>query len=258
AFAELDGNLVQLDNHPNIQAGLFPVNGHMAIRVVTTPNYKMALEKFDPSVHDKEKDYSAGERVKFDDGEQESIYEATIDIEDDSREPDEGDWTLLHDSPNKYNETTYDITKAVDYGSLIVTVAMETDQVLRYVATSPSPSAFESKNTLTLKVEGAGLNYVVPGTVWSTYEDTARFHNGKILRNDYAKLRAIAKTALAWYGTQRASINVIWNTSDKKFRLGSMIEDISSSWQRVSIKTIVTRQTWDFVNQSFYPFDRFC
>ncbi len=240
AFATLNGRRIQLDSHPLFNSQISMVDGAMAVRVGATPSHKLALNLFNPAAWSGATAYVVGDRALSSGVVYECIQAHT------NQEPPAAEyWTELHNEPGA-SDFTPTAANAIDYRDLVVTVAMPTDDRLQYRLRSSATPAFELPNVLTVRVDGAGIDYVVPNTARGTFDGELVPHPGGIMRNNTAVLRAVAAQVMARYGTQQASITAYWKTVDKRYRLGAMLEEISSTWERSTIRTVITSQRWNF------------
>jgi len=129
----------------------------------------------------------------------------------------------------------------LDYQQLIATVATHTDQRFQVVAQRPEAEQHETVRTLVLDVPDAHYWYIMPGTVTGVADEALVHHTGECeLRNDVARLRAVAATAMAYYGQRRAAIRLsvqgLWNG----LPLGGYVKDVSSSWHLEPVGAVVT------------------
>jgi hypothetical protein len=73
-------------------------------------------------------------------------------------------------------------------------------------------------------------------------------HEGGFMRNDVARLHAIASFAAAWYGKSRQTIDLTIKTLSISHPVGSLIVAASSGGYTIPIRTAVTSREWDFVH----------
>ena len=255
AFAKRGGQeavldqYVQLDLHKPANPHLRVVPGSLAVVISPNPNHLMAHNKFDPPTYNAATTYAAGDRVTSSGTIYESVVGGNI-----GNDVGDGDyWDELWDSPAATTVDTDnpDDTGAVDYGTLLITVAMLTDERLWVKAARTHDALFENELTLKILVEDADAAYVVPGTVREVSEGELWTDSGSIVRNNASFLHAVAHQALAWYGTQRAALKVTWNTANKSLHLGAMIKEIGSGRLKEDVNTVITNKEWDFVNDTF-------
>lgn len=137
-----------------------------------------------------------------------------------------------------------------DYRNLMVTVAMETDEVLRVEAELPAERQSGQHRSVVIDVDDAELWYVVPDTVSGAQRAVLTRRTGGTARDDSDRLRGIAALALAWYGQPRTEITVGIESLGEYAALGSYLVQTSSSWHTTQVGTVVTSKAWDFRNHT--------
>jgi hypothetical protein len=131
-----------------------------------------------------------------------------------------------------------------DAQTLRVTVAIELDERLRIVQTI---SDADPLRTLTLYVPRAHLWYVAPSTIKGLDDDgTPLFHPGGVVRDDHARLEAVAALAKAWYGRTRQTLRYTIAAIMPLAKPGVMISAVEQATTEDPINTIVTSIHWNF------------
>lgn len=99
---------------------------------------------------------------------------------------------------------------------------------------------------LRLKVQGAHLDYVVPGTVVGVKYGALKItEDGGHVRDDRKRLRDLAKLAFAWYGVKRRTLNLSFDGMVSGFSIGTLITTIGSGATLETINTVVTSVSYD-------------
>lgn len=134
----------------------------------------------------------------------------------------------------------------VDYTTLIVCVAVETDTRVRVelpIGKKLDPD--KGQRIAFVRVREAHMWYVVPGTIYAVDDGELFRHDGGWLRDDSERVRAAAAFAKAWYGQDRSTVRLELQKVYAGLRVGTYVRDASSSTQRLEVGTVVTRRTWD-------------
>jgi len=135
---------------------------------------------------------------------------------------------------------------AYDYEDVMITVFVRTDTNLRRkISLGTDPSQRDGTKTKRIAVPDAEMWLIAPGTVVDTedgklvrVEDTDL---SLIVRDDSARLRSIAGLALAWYGTQRNTVDLPFIGHHTDVPLGSMIRGLGGRWHDMAVNTVVTQ-----------------
>ena len=135
-----------------------------------------------------------------------------------------------------------------DYEGLILTVNMQTDQRVRIERDVRTPG--DNPRTLMLHVEGAKMQYIVPGTAIKIENGAIVSHAGGLVRDDTERLRLIAALASAWYGVPRASVKIKIKSLMKPVLPGCFITKVKAGDLTEFVGTIVTSISWDFKSKS--------
>lgn len=135
----------------------------------------------------------------------------------------------------------------LDYESFYATVTIDTGVPFEYVVSiGPSQTGIMLR-ALYIDVPDARLDYVVPYTVVSiTSSGVKQTTTGGFIRDDRDRLKLIAKSAAAWYGAIRQTLEVSFRKISPVVELGSLIVAIPSSYQREDVNTVVTRLSYNF------------
>ena len=141
-------------------------------------------------------------------------------------------------------EGATDIEPVIAYDSLYLTAMVETDARLSVQVDLQDAAS----RVLYIDVPDAVAWYVVPGTVIDVKGADKVEHEGGFMRNDVARLHAIASFAAAWYGKSRQTIDLTIKTLSISHPVGSLIVAASSGGYTIPIRTAVTSREWDFVH----------
>jgi hypothetical protein len=104
----------------------------------------------------------------------------------------------------------------------------------------------DTVKTKLIEIMDAELWYITPGTAYEVSGGRLKTHAGGIERDDRDRLEAVAAFAKAWYGQERASVTLSLQKIYPGLRVGTYVEDASSSTQRNDVGTVVTMRSWDF------------
>jgi hypothetical protein len=144
------------------------------------------------------------------------------------------------------NDGESEIEPVFDYANLVATVAAEIDDRIKIIVNLTGQIA-DIGRTLVIDVHDAEHWTIAAGTATGILNgQLIREPVEKIVRNDTAKIKAIAALARAWYSVYRASLNISVKTIMAFPALGSIITEVSSAWHKEPINTIVTSKRWDF------------
>lgn len=145
------------------------------------------------------------------------------------------------------------VSPIYDYRSLILTVAVECDEVLAVVVLSPSYPITESGRSLTIRVPDAELWYMAPGTVVGIDASGFLAHAADtpgVLRDDSERLRIIAALAMQWYGVERQTFQVGWKELKVSLAPGVMVTTLTVTAADVrTVNALLSRRAWNFVRE---------
>lgn len=161
---------------------------------------------------------------------------------------------------NHIDEALLSKTPVFDYFTLACTVFFETDVVPRVAIPVWNNIAVNADGTITtqgvpvgkqiyIQVPGKEVWYAAPLTVKGLNEKELDFLNGgaaTILRDDLPDLRFIAQLAYAWYGQQRASLDMVIQNQYPFFQIGDLIRTTISGHSIERIGTCVTAITRNY------------
>jgi len=199
----------------------------------------------------------------------------------------------IHFSPNHLaakNQWTGTIASSssgapLEWESLILTVATKLDECLRFVVQDAAPTPLtdeEARNrpdpfpTLTIRVSGAHLWWISPGTVKGVNADgTLNYFDpealvkdyydeetgevsaspGCVIRNDIDRLKRIGRFAKAWYARDRSAMIVrvremlVDDDPESPLNLapGNLVAQFQNEVHLYQANTIVTEREWDFL-----------
>jgi len=166
---------------------------------------------------------------------------------------------LGHFNPLLYASAT---EPAVNFSTLIVTAAIETDKRLTVEAARPVEEQSPHNTALYLDVPGAHLDVILPGTVLGvtaagelereegTYAGGGEPDTPRIIRSDIPRLSAAAAGALAWHGQPRAQVELQFSTVVEVAAPGSMILSLGTTAHAQQIATVVTAREVNCAQQS--------
>lgn len=138
-----------------------------------------------------------------------------------------------------------------DYDELVCTIAVETDQ--RLEVTAASAEATETNwRQLVIDVPGCELWYVCPDTYVGVDANGAlqTYACTNELRNDKAKLQAIAAAALGWYGKKRQVLTAKLSYLFLSAQPGTLITSVLNNKTRQQVNTILSEVNYDFESGS--------
>jgi hypothetical protein len=137
--------------------------------------------------------------------------------------------------------------QGINHDKWIATVYMQQDNYCRaqYPLQDDLPS-LDLVRQLVIRVGGAFLDYIVPGTIVSVDAgELKKTSLGGWLRDDRDKLRDIARLAFAWYGQERRILNLSFRGITTGFEIGHLIETIGSGANLQTINTCITCVSYD-------------
>lgn len=147
-----------------------------------------------------------------------------------------------------------------DYNDLAVTIFFETDLMPRVAIPVWNNLSVNADGTITtqgvpvgkqiyIEVPGKEVWYAAPQTVRGLNEKALDFLNDGnpvVLRDDMPDLRFIAQLAYAWYGQQRASLDMTIQNQYPFFQIGDLIRTTISGHSIERIGTCVTAITRNY------------
>ena len=142
-----------------------------------------------------------------------------------------------------------EIDAEINYDRLIATVFMAQDTNLRVLYRLPTNLQSEAGRTLLIPVQGAEYWWKAGGTVNGVTNGVLQFGPtaGVVLRDDSARLRAIANAAAVWYGSQKATLSYVFKGIGTFHPVGTMIRNAATTaFALEQIGTTVTSRTWHF------------
>jgi len=137
--------------------------------------------------------------------------------------------------------------------TLVVTVAVETDHRLRIIEAAPSPALSTAYRVMAIYLDNAHLWYTLPNTVVGVDADGALQgiadapKGMRIFRDDSLELLYIAKLSAAWYGRDKAAVDVTYRKLDEVKALGALITTVDcGGGHELTANSLVSQVTWDF------------
>lgn len=103
------------------------------------------------------------------------------------------------------------------------------------------------KRELFIKLHDARADYVVPQTIVAI-ENGGQVvsESGGYVRDDRPRMKAIAKAASQWYGTERQTLALRFKQIRDFVHVGDLIVDVGETYNRQDVKTTVTAVSYDF------------
>lgn len=147
------------------------------------------------------------------------------------------------DNPNTHH--------GIDWQDVWVTCTLQTTERTRIERRLSSPVDGEQERVLRVHVEDCRLDYVVPGTIVNI--DTGILlstTDGGYVRDDRERLASFARAAELWYGVERQTLDLSYRQVREIVELGWLITDISSTYKRTNINSVVSAITYDFNAQT--------
>lgn len=136
-------------------------------------------------------------------------------------------------------DDVYDDVTKVSWGTLVVTGTIEWDERCRAEKRISTPDGHDRVRVIF--VPDSRLDIEHAGTITDVSSTGSLTHsNGKVLRDDRARLRSIAEAAAAWYGTERNPLVFSYNHLGTELSLGQLITKL---FVRGSIKDTRTVNT---------------
>lgn len=139
----------------------------------------------------------------------------------------------------------------VDYTTMVATVVVRGDSVLHVTVSIPENDLAGLGKTMVIDVPQADYWFAAGGTILDVDANKAFVYNNsgliETLRDDGGLLRSIAVAALAWYGTQRNTIEFKFRGLTPQIPPGVLIRlAASSAYSYERIGTTVTSWRLDF------------
>lgn len=148
---------------------------------------------------------------------------------------------------NHWSETAEDTDTdpLIDYESIIATVFMRTDTHIKALATVPGAYWSDTPRIKTLNLPDATYWRIIPGTVIDVVDGELVKSAGLTVRDDSARVAALALAAAWWYQKRNTVKYTVQNIS---FRhpIGDQIAWISGPEGYTPVFTTVTRRKWSF------------
>jgi hypothetical protein len=135
----------------------------------------------------------------------------------------------------------------LDWKNTKATVALECDAFaeVKWPA-GKSDNSREIVKTMIVRVPGARLDYVMPGTVVGLDDAGALITStGGYVRDDRERLRDIARMAYEWYNTERRALTVTIATIECAKTVGQLIETIGTGPNVETVNTVITSIDFD-------------
>ena len=133
-----------------------------------------------------------------------------------------------------------------DYESIVATLALQMDQRVIVEAETGRFRIGETVREKLIMVNDADLWYMAGGTVARIVDGELQAENSTILRDDRDRLRTIAALASAWYGQQRAQVEIKYDSVELPLLPGQYIDSVWDAYERNRVGTVVTEIEWNF------------
>lgn len=143
-----------------------------------------------------------------------------------------------------------DLVPTIDYESLIVTAAWHSDAVLHAEIDMPdAQAAGVAARVLRIDVPDAEFWYQLPNTVVNVADgaQVTGSTKGEILRDDRARLQAVAALAKAWYTRTRRVVKIHYDNLNYGVIPGWMLSSIDYATP-IDVNTTITLISWDFTD----------
>ncbi|HEY3965490.1 MAG TPA: hypothetical protein VGM05_13120 [Planctomycetaceae bacterium] len=113
---------------------------------------------------------------------------------------------------------------------------------------SDTPVAGQVERVLYIQVPDARLDYVVPFTIVALQNGRpVQSTSGGYVRDDRARLTAIATAAAQWYGRPRQTIEITLKQIREVVKLGWLITDVGGNYS-IGVNTPITGISYDLLN----------
>lgn len=144
------------------------------------------------------------------------------------------------------------VETSADFRDIRVTVCLESTSHIAYrVDITDLPIEGKPYSTLYINAPDCRLDYLVPSTIVALSGGNPQFADGGWIRDDRARLSAIANAAATWYGKERRSITIDVRRCFSFATIGMLIVDIGTDYQKTTdVNSIVTGITYDLRNQT--------
>jgi len=136
-----------------------------------------------------------------------------------------------------------------DWRDLLAVVYILNDSHVeaRYPQDSEIAPELDHVRRLTIDVADAHLDWVVPNTVVGIADGALLTSGGGFVRDDRPRLKALARLAGEWYGIERQALTLAYRQILKLVEIGDLITEIGEGATLETIRTCVTRVTYDLL-----------
>ncbi len=154
-----------------------------------------------------------------------------------------------------FSEAT-DADPQTDFNTMIATVMVQTDEVLRAEWLMPLDRASAGDGSVSIDVPDAEYWFAPGGTVKDVTDGNLIFWGDgggepAVIRDDGARLRAIAVAAAAWYGRTRNIVQYVHDEVAPFHPVGMMIiAATTTAFDATAIGTVVTRRRFDYTKRT--------
>lgn len=139
---------------------------------------------------------------------------------------------------------------ALDFSSTWVTLTFEISERAIIERQINLVSTGEEERVLRIPVKDCRLDYVVPNTVVGITNGELKQSSGGFVRDDRERLDTFAKAAAEWYGPQRQTLDISFKQVRKFVSIGDLIVDVGGTYQKTSVRSVVTSITYDLNQKS--------
>lgn len=119
----------------------------------------------------------------------------------------------------------------------------------KYPADNRLPKATDADlRFMVLNVRGLHLDFVPYKTIVGVEDgQLQRTEAGGFVRDDRDQLRAIARLAYAWYGTDRAALSCTYKQIKRLIQVGDLITELGTAPNNRAVRTVVTSVEYDLL-----------
>lgn len=137
-----------------------------------------------------------------------------------------------------------------DYDKTLVTLAILCDSRQTVAVELQQQPTSMQQRVLSIEVPDAHFWFCANNTVLGLRQGLLARLSNQVLRNDVAKLRAIAASARAWYSRRRARLEFTRKRIEDAHSIGTYIATARTNASGTRINSCVTQRRWDFEKQT--------
>ena len=131
----------------------------------------------------------------------------------------------------------------INYADCVATVCIQLERRLRIAKTISAESiTTRPRRTLTLSVDDARMDYVVPRTIVDIHEGGVAYSttSGGYVRDDRERVRAVVNATAEWYGRIKRAVEFSYKQPRKLLSIGDLITFVGGAGLSQDINTPVT------------------